>query len=713
MIPQLEQLTTTLTSTRTVWIVLWTGVALLTVSLVVISRTRWGQARPTSKCVVLSVFAHLLLIGYAYKTQLFAVHPSSQNKHSDSIQVTLISDSTPVEYDDDSLQTRSQPQPWDQFTIAELAGPQQNTLDRQPLETITKEIEREPHDTPPVFSVPTTEPPANELENLSTELSDTSLTSPAIVDSSSHELVAVSPMKTRDLTEETPNESTVSTDMLNPLPEISVERDNLETLDLPLEREPTTVEIPQPTNTATDLLQQLPDAPNTNLTADFEQAPVEPDDVGPADRATTAQADGGSINNTTIRTNARPPAKASPLPDETFSDDSSTAENKQNDDSTSPATSGQNPQIRPANGTPLPTIYGLRMNEDRDATVRAGGGSPFTENAVQSALSWLARNQSTNGAWDASLFGSGRETRVLGHDRGGAGMDADTGITGLAVLAFLGAGQTHFMGEHRESVQNGLEYILGTNSNGDLGGNARTYARMYCHSIALFAVCEAFALTGDERILPYAQRAVSYSVNAQNSQDGGWRYRPGDRGDMSQFGWQVLALKSAELAGLDVPEVTTGRMRAFLDRCSSGDSRGLAAYRPGEFPSRTMTAEAMLCRLFLYPDPDQAALQEAMSHLSEQLPGQGRANLYYWYYATLALHQLGGETWDRWNTALQETLLNSQRQQGNLTGSWDADTAWGSYGGRVYSTAMATLCLESYYRYRLPPPSRQARRVNE
>ena len=133
--------------------------------------------------------------------------------------------------------------------------------------------------------------------------------------------------------------------------------------------------------------------------------------------------------------------------------------------------------------------------------------------------------------------------------------------------------------------------------------------------------------------------------------------------------------------------------------------------RPGEYPSRTMTAEAMLCRLFLYAEPDEAALDEAAQYVGEQLPGESQANLYYWYYATLALQQLGGERWDRWNAALQDALLRRQSRQGTLAGSWDADTVWGSYGGRVYTTAMAALCLEAYYRYSPGAPGiRQASR---
>ena len=111
-----------------------------------------------------------------------------------------------------------------------------------------------------------------------------------------------------------------------------------------------------------------------------------------------------------------------------------------------------------------------------------------------------------------------------------------------------------------------------------------------------------------------------------------------------------------------------------------------------------MTAEGLACRIFLGED-NRLATTEAASFLMHELPGDGQINLYYWYYATLSLHQLQDENWQLWNAALQQRLLRGQRVEGPHSGSWDPDTVWGGFGGRVYSTAMAALCLEVYYRY--------------
>jgi len=160
-----------------------------------------------------------------------------------------------------------------------------------------------------------------------------------------------------------------------------------------------------------------------------------------------------------------------------------------------------------------------------------------------------------------------------------------------------------------------------------------------------------------------------------------------------------MALKSAELAGIPMPVENRNRLILFLRSVASGKDGGLASYRPGQPVTRPMTAEALACWQFLGMPREHPAGNEAGDYLLGELPGQEKANLYYWYYGTLAMYQLQGAHWQRWNQALQTTLLSSQRREGPLAGTWDPDTVWGGYGGRIYSTAMATLCLEVYYRF--------------
>ncbi len=355
---------------------------------------------------------------------------------------------------------------------------------------------------------------------------------------------------------------------------------------------------------------------------------------------------------------------------------------------------------RLGDGQPMPEAYRLRSIPQRQEVALGLGGSEKAAAAVEAALAYLAAVQEQDGRWDASRWGAGMERKVAGHDREGAGTEADTGISGLAILAFLANGQTHLEGTYRKNIQRGLEFLLRSQADdGNLAGNARLYARMYCHGMASLALSEALALTGDVRIKPYVERAVQYTVKAQHPTTGGWRYQPADQGDMSQFGWQVMALKSANMAGVPVGQETREGMLHFLQRCEHGIQGGLSGYKPGSPASRPMTAEALACRYFLDLAPSEALVREAAEYLLGELPQAGQPNLYYWYYGTLALFQVQGEAWQRWNAAMQRQLLQLQRTDGHLAGSWDPDTVWGCYGGRIYSTSMATLCLEVYYRY--------------
>jgi hypothetical protein len=348
----------------------------------------------------------------------------------------------------------------------------------------------------------------------------------------------------------------------------------------------------------------------------------------------------------------------------------------------------------------VPAVLKGRVGSDRLRRAIANGGSRDTEAAVVEALQWLADHQSKDGRWNPVEYEAGRSVIIEGQDHRGAGSQADTGITGLTLLAFLAHGNTHLKGEHPKTVELGLDYLRRIQAaDGNLAGNATPIERMYCHAMATCALSEAYAMTRDEQLAAPVRRAIQYCVRAQDKRSGGWRYQPGDAGDTSQLGWQVMALKSAELAGIPIPSETRAGMIRFLESVASGRARGLASYRPGHRPSHAMTAEALVCRQFLGVSHDLTTAHEAGNFVLTELPGQRDDNVYYWYYGTLGMFQLQGEHWKRWNKSLQESLLHTQRGDGDARGSWDPDKVWGAYGGRVYSTALSTLCLEVYYRF--------------
>jgi len=340
--------------------------------------------------------------------------------------------------------------------------------------------------------------------------------------------------------------------------------------------------------------------------------------------------------------------------------------------------------------------------------------------AIELSLRWLASHQNPEGYWDADGFSAmcpsgdrcdGPAGRVKideeGVDRQNAGKNADSGITALALLAFLGGGYTHEEGMYADQIDRSLSWMIRQQrSNGDLGGQATHFERMYCHAIATYALAAAVSIAHDPasqgRLLEPLRRAVAYSLDNQNP-DGGWRYTSGQSSDMSVFGWQLIALRCAEVAGVSISDSAKAKMVQFLKDRSLGQNRGLAGYRlVGGQPqpeSESMTAAAFFGKQMLGITRENPSCTEASNYLVQRLPRPSRHNLYYWYFGTLAMNQYGGDQWRQWNEALHDAIIPAQRQTGHAAGSWDPLPPWGEYGGRIFSTAESTLCLEVSNQY--------------
>ncbi len=384
----------------------------------------------------------------------------------------------------------------------------------------------------------------------------------------------------------------------------------------------------------------------------------------------------------------------------------------------------------------IPEVYRSRLAPNRSELALAAGATAASEQAVERALAWLARHQDADGRWNAGRrkVGDGRtaapgEASFTAHCPAGDVCEgdcfyweADTAVTGLALLAYLGAGHTHHKaGPYARNVTAGLNFLIRTQkADGDLRGISRGVG-MYCHAIATLALCEAYALSGDERLRRPVERAVTFLMDSRAEDRQSWRYAPNDpfSGDTSILGWAILVWKSATEIGLPIKgDVREGALK-WLERVSRGDHGGLAVYRP--FPQEgfpitpTMTAEAWACRQFLGVGGPGLASDEAASYLLLHGPDRDPFNLYYWYYGTLAMYQHGGQPWTRWNARVRDQIVRRQARAGHADGSWDPADCRDPYdlrGGRIYTTALAALSLEVYYRYlRLydapasPPPT--------
>lgn len=321
--------------------------------------------------------------------------------------------------------------------------------------------------------------------------------------------------------------------------------------------------------------------------------------------------------------------------------------------------------------------------------IQQEGGTTLTEAAVARGLRWLAQQQQSDGRW-----------RLDG------GANSDSAATSLALLPFLGAGQTHLTGRYREHVASGLRWMIDNQApDGDLRIDSQGNTGMYAHGQGAIVLSEAYLMTGDEQLRQPAQRSIDFIVAAQYP-DGGWRYKPNHeaspperRGDTSVIGWQLMALQSARAARLHVPDETFELAAHFLDSVQYEDGARYA-YQPRHRPTHVMTAEALLCRIYLGWSHDHRALLEGVQWLADDhLPSMPETNVYYWYYATQVFHHVGGPLWEQWNLRMRDILVDTQEKHGRHAGSWAPRGDHASAGGRVYMTSLAVCTLEIYYRH--------------
>jgi len=379
-------------------------------------------------------------------------------------------------------------------------------------------------------------------------------------------------------------------------------------------------------------------------------------------------------------------------------------------------------------------LYARRTLGDRKAWIGQYGGSEASETAVADALEWLARHQADDGSWSDRCLGTGSEAKCEKDapcsSPGGA---YEMALSGLALLAFQAGGHYDFNGNrYSENVRRALDWMIARQrSDGGLLGSKQDRTRrrqfypqfMYEHGIATFALADACAVSHalgrpkNERYAEALGKALKFIEEMQHD-DGGWRYteRREQPSDTSVTGWPMLALKSAREAGVSLDARQIEKIRAFFEARATGE-RGRTGYLNHGVHTEATTGVGMLARQFLLEEPDSPYVREAADYLAQyaeqtwpdRRADAGRSDYYLWYNCTLAMFQAGGEAWKRWNDVVRDTIVSLQRHEGCQRGSWDPDSRWGSQGGRIYSTALAALTLEVYYRYAsLSEAARQA-----
>jgi hypothetical protein len=347
------------------------------------------------------------------------------------------------------------------------------------------------------------------------------------------------------------------------------------------------------------------------------------------------------------------------------------------------------------------SLAGGRTETAKKQAVAARGGNSDSEAAVALALQWFAKHQMPDGGWTLDF------KKCPGCDgkckHSGERVASRNAATALALLPFLAAGQTHKTGKYKAQVLAGLQYLTNPNVNRQLkltpagadytpdGGN------FYTQGLCAMALCEAYAVSEDRDLIAPAQASLNYIMAAQDSSGGGWRYAPGQAGDVSVTGWCLMALKSGHMGHLQVDPKTVRLCDMYLNAMQSKAGAAYGYDTAGDRP--TTNAVGLLLRMYMGWKREHPPLIAGVEALSKRKPDP--KNAYFNYYATQVLHQFEGPLWDEWNRQMRDHLVSTQDKKGHQAGSWMIEAPGHDIeaGGRLYITALNCLTLEVYYRH--------------
>ena len=351
---------------------------------------------------------------------------------------------------------------------------------------------------------------------------------------------------------------------------------------------------------------------------------------------------------------------------------------------------------------PAPTVMSLRDPKRRDDAVDDGATNPRkVKKALLRGLHWLKDHQNPDGSWGDSNQGN------------------VPAYTGLALLAFLGRGETPSSPEFGPTVLKAIKKLMqfsGSDANGVRGG--------YRHGIVMYALAEAYAMTRIPMLESIVKKGTRRIITGQNA-NGSFNYGYDNskmRSDLSVAGWNYQAMKAAFAAECDIEGLIPAMDKAMdvgLKKTHLATSGGFC-YGDKGGAKGTMTSVGTLC-LQLFGDVKSKEVQRGVAYLEQpnqfwfswkgqngKVPGW---SLYQWYYQTQVFFQAydGHKVkWRKWDKLFSRELVKRQKRDGRWEspqyafGSNKKGHGEGSFKGLdqpVYATSLCCLMLEVYYRY--------------
>jgi len=350
----------------------------------------------------------------------------------------------------------------------------------------------------------------------------------------------------------------------------------------------------------------------------------------------------------------------------------------------------------------IPGVMKKRCSQaDRLQRLQENGGSPECETAVVNALRWLKKTQNPDGSW------------VTGQK---------VGMTGLALLAYLGHCETAQSEEFGESVLGAITYLVDVSmkNNGKMATDFKDDHWCYEHAIATYALGEALILTRafDEHLFQLeeaVQASGQFLINSQH-RGGGWdyAYREDSQrgGDLSIVGWHLQALKACKHTGLEFKNLRNCAKNAlaYVESCQlpSGAMGYSGPVLNGERDGTSLAAVGALSTQIW--GASSRVSSKACRFIDQKMTftwNTADSDLYGHYYATQAMINHGGDAWTRYNALFINQVLPNQAADGSfkpVAKGGKVNAPGSSFAGSNpfathYRTCLATLMLEVYYRF--------------
>jgi len=308
-------------------------------------------------------------------------------------------------------------------------------------------------------------------------------------------------------------------------------------------------------------------------------------------------------------------------------------------------------------------------------------------------LEWLFAHQLGDGSWSFDL---GECPSCKGRCTHSGTYPDRAGATALAVLAGLSRGHTHQTGRYEVDIAYAIRYLtdLASRNNGRL--HAEGSHAYWVQAWGTLALSGCYAMTDDENLSGPAQLALNYIMLSQDPVEGGWPNAPGQPSNTFAVAWNLAAIHSGLLSGLEVAPVTMERARRYLKASATADKYDSPdAVSPDELP--TFIAH-MFCRMMTGFDKKTRPFPQGVSRLlaNGYLPDIASS-----YLATQIIHQVDDKLEAEWNKSMRPSLARAEVLLGHEAGTYFDGTNAGMPfdGGRLYCSALATMTRQVYYRH--------------